>query len=779
MQDYAAASAFIAALGATDELIDFRAIHDQDKARAAIPFRDTLANAWTSIQHYNNAGYGIFAVINELDGNGRELQNVRSIRAHFVDLDNLSAAQNYERAASWQPSPSFAVQSSAGKFHVYWPVVRYAGNDTFTFLQRKLRQFFDSDKSIVDATRVMRLPGTYHCKAAPHLVTCWSLAGYGRLTTPQALAEALQHVNVTEGYGERHELGDPALAAPSLEWLRFGLSTIDPNTLSRGDWISLTAAIKQAGWTFGETAVRGIWEEWCARYETNDTGENNKQWLSIRNTEVGWNYVVRKSPTLIAHLKLGAPTASTAVAQPSPTSPIEPDNVPPMPVPQPPELDCSGELLSDAEQKVWFKGCVFVTRFAAILAPSGRMLTASGFNGEYGGKKFIIDGQGKVTDEAWKAATRSTLWTVPKVDHIRFVPHLPAGELIVDELGRKGVNTYKPALITRREGDATPFLRHLALMLPNPNDQRILIEYLAHNAKFPGYKIPWAPLIQSAEGVGKGIIKAVIRHFISGPYFHSPNAKQLAESGQQFNAWMRAKLFIVADEIKVDDRRDMIEVLKPMISEAEIEIQGKGHDQDKEDNYSNWMFFSNWKDAIPINKNGRRFAIFYSAIQSVDDIARLGMDDRYFDWLRGWLGINEGHMHRQGLEIVTNYLLNYPIERGAITMRAPATSSTMEALANSQSPIEQLITEAIADGLPGFCGGWISSLAVMSRARAAGIRTPSSRVVQTILEGMGFTLIGRAPRPYFQEDKDNRATLFGVVPGMNVAAYAAAQGYGS
>ena len=169
--NYDHAAAYIAAIGA--DVVDFRAIHDTQKNIPAIPFRGTLQECWQSIRHYNGQGYGIFATVAEMDGVGRMLANVTRIRAHYIDLDNLSAQQNYERAAASNPPPSFAVASSPGKWHVYWPVAPYTDNDRFQLLQRKLRQQFDGDKTIIDPTRVMRLPGTLHQKRpeAPHLVT--------------------------------------------------------------------------------------------------------------------------------------------------------------------------------------------------------------------------------------------------------------------------------------------------------------------------------------------------------------------------------------------------------------------------------------------------------------------------------------------------------------------------------------------------------------------------------------------------------------------------------
>jgi hypothetical protein len=207
-----------------------------------------------------------------------------------------------------------------------------------------------------------------------------------------------------------------------------------------------------------------------------------------------------------------------------------------------------------------------------------------------------------------------------------------------------------------------------------------------------------------------------------------------------------------------------------MITDARIEIQGKGVDQDMEDNPANWIFFSNWKDAIPINVNGRRYAIFYSAIQTKEDLIIRGMTDEYFINLFKWLK-HGGHAY------LTHWLLNYPIERDGIGQRAPDTSSMAEALRQSRGPIEKAIYEAVEDGAPGFRGGYVSVTAVLRRLKLLGIRTPTPKTVETILESMGYSDAGRASRPYIQEDHTIRSQLFHVRRGVNGVDYGRLQGY--
>lgn len=756
MIDTSQTQSFIQALtGDVNTPIDWRCIHDKDRARPGHNFHGALSEVLPTLTEYSNAGYGIFCCINAMDGQGQEYSNVAYIRAHVADLDDpLTSAANYQRAAQ---SASFAVNSSPNKYHLYWRVQPYTGNDYFTHIQRKFAQLYDADRSIVDSTRVMRVPGFPHQKNEPYNVTFTPLTEY--IYSTDQLSDMLAPVNVIEHISTRSPLGTPEMQAPSLEWLKFALSITNPNDMDRQEWLSFSAAIKQAGWSHAtDDELYKIWSEWCALYEGNDSGENLKLWNSIKDTETGWTTIKRRTP-VEAYRMFGYTEPPAAPVTPPPTTAATD------------KPDSYGEILSEHECKEYFKNCYFVEREGKILNPVGRYMNSTQFNGRYGGKQFIVTSTGKTTDEPWKAALRSTCWQIPKVDHVRFLPEKPSYEIIEDGLGRPGLNTYIPAKIDAREGDVSLWLDWLQRILPVESDRKILIEYMAHCAKYPGFKIPWAPVLTSAEGIGKAAFHMIMKQSLGDVYVYTPKAQELVSSGSTFNAWMRGKLLILVNEIRIDERRELIEILKPMITDAEVEVQSKGVDQDMEDNPANWLFFSNHRDAIPVNKNGRRYAIFYSALQNAKDIENAGMDDayfiRFFDWLR------DGG----GLQAVTHYLLNYPIERGALPVRAPETSSTAEALVFTQSPMERTVTDCIADGICGFKGGYVSSLAVLTRSKAAGVRNANNQTVQCCLEGMGYVKIGRAVKSYIQEDVSNRAEIYGIRSDLPLEGYGRAQGY--
>ncbi|MGB3347889.1 MAG: primase-helicase family protein [Brucella anthropi] len=436
-------------------------------------------------------------------------------------------------------------------------------------------------------------------------------------------------------------------------------------------------------------------------------------------------------------------------------------------------------ILDDHNQREYFKGCVLIGSENRIIGPTGISYRPEAFNAAFGGKLFIKDNHGNTTNRAWDAATNNPLFTIQKVDGTRFQPGRPSREITYDGLGRSYVNTYVPAKIETIQGDVTPFLQHVALILPVQNDQKLLIEYLAHCVKYPGYKIPWAPLIQSVEGVGKNVFKQVMRYTIYKQYFYQPKAKQLNDSGAKFNGWMEGKLFFLVDEIKTDEKRDLVETLKPLISEDELEIEGKGINQRMGDTPGNWLFFSNHRDAIPIHHNGRRWAIFYSAIQTVADLQARGMNDHYFTTLYNWLGDSQNGGHFYGLKMVAHYLLNYPIERGVLSSRAPQTSSTAEALLESRGWLETMIADAVEGDLQGFRKGWISSAAV-ARILINNRKSATPATIGKAIEALGYHRVGRAGRGWTQDNPNSpstRAWLWNVLPTANVVNFGADQGY--
>lgn len=742
----------------SDPVVDWRVIDDRNKAVPGRNLRGTLTEMLPTLQQYNQSNWGVFACINAFNGQGQTADCISHIRTHVVDLDNtLSSHASYQRAVQSNIPPHVAVQSSPDKFHLYWFVEHYTGSDFYTLQQRKFAQLYDGDKTIVDPTRVMRVPGFNHCKNEPVLVTCWGISSNPPYSSGQ-IQEHLANINVIEHISSRSPLGTEKMQAPSLEWATFALNLRDPNDLDRAEWLLSSAAFRQCAHNFAdEQTLLKIWQEWCAKYKGNDVAENVKMWKTFeQGTSSGWSHF-RRVTVIDAHFNNSGRANTPA---PAPTVPKHETQT------ESEDLDNLGEILDTSGKKIWFRNCYFVVRFGEIFSPEGRFMNSTKFNGRYGGKQFCMSTAGsKVVNEPWQAALRATDWTIPKVDHIRFLPEKEPFEIVKDKLGRKGLNTYLPIKTDFCKGDVSLWLNHLQKILPDENDRHIFSSYMAHCVKYPGFKIPWAILLQSTYGIGKTAFIKVIQHALGNMYTYRPKAAELVASGSKFNAWMRSKLAIIVDEIKIDERRELIEILKPMITDAEIEVQAKGVDQEMEDNCANWIFFSNHKDAIPIRQNDRRYCIFYSALQTQKQLFQAGMNKDYFDKLWNWLD------HGGGNQAVTHWLLNYPVERGSLDVRAPETSSYDEVIRIGRSPLEILLDDKIANGEYGFRNGYISYNMFFKAVESSKIRTPPEHVIKSVLESKQYQEVGFYTHILSNEDFSRPPLIYTNDPSLTVESY--------
>lgn len=381
----------------------------------------------------------------------------------------------------------------------------------------------------------------------------------------------------------------------------------------------------------------------------------------------------------------------------------------------PGELREGLQYMSVDQQVEWFNGCTYVTSMHRIFTPKGQFLKPDQFKAVYGGYVFALDNiNGKASPCAYNAFTQSQGYHFPKVDTCCFRPDLPEMQTI-EIGGLQMINTWLRIKVDRRPGNIDRFMAHFKAMLPDERDREILISYMASVIQQPGRKIPWMPIIQGCQGNGKSMLIKVMEHAVGERYAHTVNAADLAKNGLSFNAWIQNKLFVAFEEIYIPKRREVIEALKPLITEARVEIQAKGIDQVTGDNRANFMACTNHKDGVPKYRGDRRHCILFTAQQSEDDMVRMGWrtaegnSTKYFSQLYDWLW-------QDGFAAIVDWLYNYQVKDEFCPFRtmttAPVTSSTGHAIDCSLGGLEQDILEAVAEGRAGFVTPWLSSFAL-------------------------------------------------------------------
>jgi P4 family phage/plasmid primase-like protien len=160
--DLEAATRFITLL-AGNERVSFQTFADgSGRPELARIFHGSLGQHADALQRFNQLGAGVFVMVNAGDGNGRKGGNVVRVRALFADLDGAPL----EPVLAAPLQPHLVIESSPLRYHAYW-LVNDCPLDRFASLQSAVAARFDSDPSVKDLPRVMRVPGFWHQKGVP------------------------------------------------------------------------------------------------------------------------------------------------------------------------------------------------------------------------------------------------------------------------------------------------------------------------------------------------------------------------------------------------------------------------------------------------------------------------------------------------------------------------------------------------------------------------------------------------------------------------------------
>lgn len=373
-----------------------------------------------------------------------------------------------------------------------------------------------------------------------------------------------------------------------------------------------------------------------------------------------------------------------------------------------------------------FHKFIYVTNQHRILTPDGLMLKQEQFNALYGGYVFTLDDSNeKTTKKAWEAFTESQAYSFCKVFDIVYDADTDFGSILVED-GIRYVNAFRPTPDEGVQGDVSVFINHIHKLLPH--DHAILLDWMAYKVQNPGKCMLWAPVIIGTYGNGKTTVADAMMMVMGKRH---TALVQSSDVDNKFNGWVFGNTFAVINDFKVGDKRDVIEILKPLITDRMIPYQKKGVDSDLCRNMLGIMITSNHRDAVMKTKDDRRYATFITAQENKEDILRDGMTSDYFEQIDSFM------RDPRSASYLRHYFLNRHVVRHP--NRAPDTSSTALAIQASLGSIEQEILEAIDEGRQGFAHPWVSSKALdnlLKQMRAEKMMPPAKR--RDLMRSLGY-----------------------------------------
>jgi len=260
-----------------------------------------LDGVWPAIERTNiEGGSNWFVTINQTTGSTRKAADVSRVRALFIDLDNERASIAFIewcRGAGAQAKPTMILKTSEGKLHAYW-LVEGCPPDQFKLLQQSLITKFNSDPSICDLPRVMRLAGTYNVKGEPQLCKPWiaqepkrwrvdelglalglhwsresdqvSFVGKLRLNVAEVSGNAALSAGVVSGWWDNLSGNDKnSVLRAACAALASGTKVfeIESDGGSNPDWLRLMCALARSG----APEAENIFVEYALKAKTPDT----------------------------------------------------------------------------------------------------------------------------------------------------------------------------------------------------------------------------------------------------------------------------------------------------------------------------------------------------------------------------------------------------------------------------------------------------------------------------------------------------------------------------
>jgi len=233
----------------------------------------------THIKPLIQQGAGVSVMVNQGDGQGRKAKNVTKVRAVFVDLDeDGEAALEKIKASPETPPPHLIVETSLGKFHVYWFVDGMERSD-FKPVQKELSQRFGGDPNVTDLPRVLRIPGSLHQKGKPFRVKIVSenpAPPYSADIFTNLLSKSTENplAVVSDQSFEAFMEQVNAKKTPT-EQLRKMLSYIN-QAENYERWIKVGMALHP----LGDDGLK-LWLEWSSRAVNYDEKTCRSKWLSF------------------------------------------------------------------------------------------------------------------------------------------------------------------------------------------------------------------------------------------------------------------------------------------------------------------------------------------------------------------------------------------------------------------------------------------------------------------------------------------------------------------
>lgn len=225
----------------------------------------------------------------------------------------------------------------------------------------------------------------------------------------------------------------------------------------------------------------------------------------------------------------------------------------------------------------------------------------------------------------------------------------------------------------------------------------LFLDYNAHLTQHPGVKVLWAFLIQSAQGLGKGTYGEIMEKVLGAVNVRIISPELMRSN---FNDWARDCVLGIFNEMHApgEMRERVMNSVKPLITDETISVNLKHQNAEcRVRNITNYIAFTNYKDAAHLAENDRRWCPVFSPYQTKAQVEKL-QKSGHFEKVR-WLLTPEGASGLRYWLLKRAISPDFPVKG-----HAPATRFRDEIIQQSKNHLQAAIEDAVADAIDPLIG---------------------------------------------------------------------------
>ena len=261
-----------------------------------------------------------------------------------------------------------------------------------------------------------------------------------------------------------------------------------------------------------------------------------------------------------------------------------------------------------------------------------------------------------------------------------------------------------------------------------------IIRWAAWAVQHPEFPAEVALVFKGGMGTGKGTFGRAMRKLFGQHGLHLTSPAQVAG---RFNSHLRDVCLLFADEAIRPDDRAARGVLKALLTEPTLPIEGKGRDIVEAPNYAKVVMASNDDWVVPVDIDDRRFAVF-----GVSNDRR--QDEAYFRALNA-------ELDNGGLEAMLHDLLAMELGTWHPRQAIPDTSARREQQMATLDGFDAVFLDLLREGVipsdrwPGVDQPFVATTALRALAAERNRRSDVSlNQVSDLLKRLGFEKVRRS-----------------------------------